>query len=83
MVSLGEGNTPLVWAEAFGRRVAFKVAEADILPGRDELAYRGFYVETTSAVVWDALAQTMSMNGFKTVLEPVAVVLTGTGLKTT
>ncbi len=23
-VSLGEGNTPLVWAEAFGRRVAFK-----------------------------------------------------------
>ncbi len=23
-VSLGEGNTPLVWAEAFGRKVAFK-----------------------------------------------------------
>jgi len=23
-VTLGEGNTPLVWAEAFGRRVAFK-----------------------------------------------------------
>jgi threonine synthase len=23
-VSLGEGNTPLVWAQAFGRRVAFK-----------------------------------------------------------
>lgn len=23
-VSLGEGNTPLVWAEAFGRRIAFK-----------------------------------------------------------
>ncbi len=25
VVSLGEGNTPLVWAEAFGRQVAFKL----------------------------------------------------------
>ncbi len=25
VVTLGEGNTPLVWAEAFGRQVAFKL----------------------------------------------------------
>ena len=58
------------------------VAEADILPGRDELARRGFYIETTSAVVWDALAQTMARNNLEKVLEPIVVVLTGTGLKT-
>jgi threonine synthase len=58
------------------------VAEADILPGRDELAHRGFYVETTSAVVWGALAQTMTANGIDQMPEPVVVVLTGSGLKT-
>jgi threonine synthase len=58
------------------------VAEADILPGRDELAHRGFYVETTSAVVWGALVQTMAANGIDKIPEPVVVVLTGSGLKT-
>jgi threonine synthase len=58
------------------------VAEADILPGRDELAHRGFYVETTSAVVWDALVQMMTVNGIGQMPEPVVVVLTGSGLKT-
>jgi threonine synthase len=58
------------------------IAEADILPGRDELAHRGFYVETTSAVVWRALVQTMAANGFDKIPEPVVVVLTGSGLKT-
>ena len=63
-----------------GRFIA--VAEADILPGRDELAHRGFYVETTSALVWDALAQMISDFGTERMPEPVVVVLTGSGLKT-
>ena len=33
------------------------VDEEQILPGRDQLSRRGFYVEATSAIVWDALAQ--------------------------
>ena len=52
------------------------VDEEVILPGRDELARRGFYVEPTSAIVWDALAQTAG-----SLPEPVVVVLTGSGLK--
>ena len=31
------------------------VDEPDILPGRDQLARLGFYVEPTSAIVWNAL----------------------------
>lgn len=53
------------------------VDEEEILPGRDELARRGFYVEPTSAVVWGALAQLAGQTP-----EPIAVVLTGSGLKT-
>ncbi|MBL7161652.1 MAG: pyridoxal-phosphate dependent enzyme [Anaerolineales bacterium] len=52
------------------------VEEGKILPGRDELAHRGFYVEPTSAIVWDALAQVMGQ-----VPEPIVVALTGSGLK--
>lgn len=52
------------------------VDEEAILPGRDELARRGFYVEPTSAIVWDALRQVIS-----DAPEPVVVVLTGSGLK--
>jgi len=63
-----------------GRFIA--VDEADILAGRDELAHRGFYVETTSAVVWGALIQMMTANGLNKMPEPVVVVLTGSGLKT-
>ncbi|HVN16164.1 MAG TPA: pyridoxal-phosphate dependent enzyme [Anaerolineales bacterium] len=50
--------------------------EADILPGRDELAHRGFYVEPTSAIVWSALrAELVNLP------DPVVVVLTGSGYK--
>jgi threonine synthase len=63
-----------------GRFVA--VAEAEILPGRDELARLGFYVETTSAVVWGALLRMMTAYGINQMPEPVVVVLTGSGLKT-
>lgn len=52
------------------------VDEADILPGRDELARRGLYVEPTSAIVWNALEQ--ALPGLP---DPLVVVLTGSGLK--
>lgn len=53
-----------------------KVEEGNILPGRDALALQGFYVEPTSAIVWDALSQVAGK-----VPEPVVVILTGSGLK--
>jgi threonine synthase len=52
------------------------VQEEEIIPGRDQLAQLGFYVEPTSAIVWNALAQVI-----ETVPKPVAVILTGSGLK--
>jgi len=52
------------------------VDEAFILAGRDELAHLGFYVEPTSALVWHALEELIS-----SLLDPVVVVLTGSGLK--
>ncbi len=52
------------------------VDEENILPGRDQLSSRGFYVEPTSALVWDALNQIIPQ-----ALEPVVVILTGSGLK--
>jgi threonine synthase len=53
------------------------VDEPYILPGRDELAKRGLYVEPTSALVWRALEETLA-----DLPEPLVVVLTGSGLKT-
>jgi threonine synthase len=52
------------------------VDEPDILPGRDQLAKRGLYVEPTSATVWNALEQTLP-----DLPDPVVAVLTGSGLK--
>ncbi|OGO37985.1 MAG: hypothetical protein A2W35_00640 [Chloroflexi bacterium RBG_16_57_11] len=52
------------------------VDEPDILPGRDQLARLGFYVEPTSAIVWNAIQQVAIE-----LPDPVAVVLTGSGLK--
>jgi len=58
-------------------RGSFLAVEEDaILPGQRELAHRGFFVEPTSAIVWDALAQVHA-----DVPEPVVLVLTGSGLK--
>jgi threonine synthase len=51
-------------------------AEKDIIPARNELASRGFYVEPTSAVVWPAL-----LERFDDLRDPIVVVLTGSGLK--
>ncbi|MCG2784649.1 MAG: pyridoxal-phosphate dependent enzyme [Anaerolineae bacterium] len=52
------------------------VDERDILPGRDQLAKRGLYVEPTSAIVWNALEQKIS-----SLPDPVVVMLTGSGFK--
>lgn len=52
------------------------VDEPHILHGRDSLARLGFYVEPTSAIVWQALAEVIG-----DAPEPIAVVLTGSGLK--
>jgi threonine synthase len=69
------GDAVLQMVEASGGRF-LAVDEAQILPGRDELARRGLYVEPTSALVWDALAQ--AAGGLP---EPLVVILTGSGLK--
>ena len=58
------------------------VSEPKILSGRDELASRGFYVEMTSATVWDALEQAVNKDSNQRLPEPVVLVLTGSGLKT-
>jgi len=54
------------------------VDEENILRGRDELARRGFYVEPTSAIVWNALEQILEQ-----LPDPVVVLLTGSGFKST
>jgi threonine synthase len=54
------------------------VDEGDILRGRDELARRGLYIEPTSALVWNALEQVLDK-----LADPVVVLLTGSGLKST
>lgn len=53
------------------------VDEEQILPGRDKLARLGFYVEPTSALVWDAMLQLAG-----NVPQPEVYILTGSGLKT-
>lgn len=52
------------------------IGESDILPGRNQLALQGFYVEPTSAVVWQAVKDLVGK-----LPEPIVVVLTGSGLK--
>jgi threonine synthase len=52
------------------------VEETQILPGRDQLARLGYYVEPTSAVVWGALQQILGV-----MPDPIVVILTGSGFK--
>jgi threonine synthase len=52
------------------------VDEEEILPGRDQLARRGLHVEATSALVWNGLSQILTRAP-----DPIVVVLTGAGLK--
>ena len=51
--------------------------EQEILPGQAALAGLGFYVEPTSAIVWNAINQVVGKAP-----EPIVAILTGTGLKT-
>lgn len=69
------GDAVLRQVEASGG-LFVAVDEPAILAGRDQLARRGLYVEPTSALVWDALAQTAGR-----LPQPVAAVLSGNGLK--
>jgi len=57
-----------------GRLLA--VDEDQILPGREALARLGLYVEPTSALVWQAMEQSLA-----DLRDPVVAVLTGSGLK--
>ncbi len=52
------------------------VDEEEILAGRDYLSRQGLYVEPTAAIVWSALRQVAD-----DAPDPIAVVLTGSGLK--
>ncbi|MDD5467108.1 MAG: pyridoxal-phosphate dependent enzyme [Anaerolineales bacterium] len=52
------------------------VSEEAILQGRVELARRGFYIEPTSAVIWEA-----ALNHLHHLPKPAVAVLTGSGLK--
>jgi threonine synthase len=52
------------------------VDEPDILPAHQALAQMGLFVEPTSAIVWKALEQ-----AHEQLVDPVVVVLTGSGLK--
>lgn len=52
------------------------VEEELILPGRDQLARMGFYVEPTAALVWEAINATIAE-----LPKPVVAILTGSGLK--
>jgi threonine synthase len=61
-------------AASGGRMIS--VDEAAILPGRDALARLGFYVEPTSAVVWQAL-----QDALPALRDPVVAILTGSGHK--
>ena len=71
-----------VWGRAVldavgeSKGVVIGVEEDDILPGRDQLARKGFYVEPTSAVVWDGFSQVINE-----LPDPVVIVLTGVGYK--
>ncbi|MFO8036187.1 MAG: threonine synthase [Anaerolineales bacterium] len=69
------GKEVLNWVrESQGRFVS--VPEPEIKRGRERLAGLGLYVEWTSALVWDGLAQVVGQ-----VPEPVIAILTGHGLK--
>jgi threonine synthase len=58
------------------------VDEPAIQAGRNALARLGFYVESTSAVVWEALRQVLeSGSGASPATGDIVVILTGSGLK--
>jgi threonine synthase len=83
-ITLAEGvrvNNPLRGAEVLraiqeSQGSIFITAENEIIPGRNSLARLGLYVEPTSAIVWPALGKLI-----EGLIDPVVVVLTGSGYK--
>jgi threonine synthase len=57
------------------------VDEPAIHAGRNALARLGFYVESTSAVVWEALRQVLDSGGSPPAGGDIVIILTGSGLK--
>ena len=70
------GDAVLAAVQESGGTLA-AVDEADILSGQNALARLGFYVETSSAVVWPVLTPLLA----ETPGAEVVVLLTGSGLK--
>jgi len=66
----------LIKAVASSHGSFLAVDEGNILSGRNALAQMGFYVEPTSAIVWDAIKQLPNESP-----GPVVALLTGSGLK--
>ncbi len=58
------------------RGMFIKVEEEEIMTGFQELALRGFFIEPTSALAWNALKTV-----YNKVPEPIVLILTGSGLK--
>jgi threonine synthase len=69
------GDALIQLVEASGGAI-LAIEEDEIVRGRDELSRLGFYVEPTSALIWDALAQIG--DDFR---DPIVAILTGSGLK--
>ncbi|MEX2160310.1 MAG: pyridoxal-phosphate dependent enzyme [Anaerolineales bacterium] len=69
------GDELMAAVEASGGRF-LAVEEEKILPARDALAKAGLFVEPTSAIVWAALEQIA-----EDLPEPIALILSGSGLK--
>ncbi len=69
------GDALLQIAEAYDGTFLV-VEEKAILPAQEALAHRGFFVEPTSALVWDALRQISNC-----ALDTIVAVLTGSGFK--
>ncbi len=69
------GDALLRLLDRYGGQV-IAVEEEAILPARNALARQGFYVEPTSAIVWDALAQIA-----QDAPDPIVLILTGSGFK--
>jgi threonine synthase len=67
----------VIHAVQASRGLVLAVDEEEILPGRDKLGALGFYVEPTSAIIWPGLQQAV-----RDLPDPLVVVLTGSGYKT-
>lgn len=61
-----------------GKGLFHSIREEKILPAVRDLAHRGIYVEPTSALVWAALESIQD-----DLPDPVVIILTGSGLKST